>query len=214
MLRKRGSGYGGELPLGGAPDKKYEDGSGKSIKMESPLAKAIRSADGFIKGTYIWLFISLFFIWGGWSWMRRNTASMVLDCNAGGCTLTIQTPYKFLPRNSSTGIPTKTKKRSKRKTKIDLQRDQLVRADNIKWNPSSQEIVENYGMHSPTYKNDDEDEGDGKRSNKPWNQQNKKKDKKYKKKPSSIYRNNGPDRDGNYESYVIVNHGCIDLDCW
>ena len=135
--------------------------------------------------------------------MRRNTASMVLDCNAAGCTLTLQTPYKFLPRNSNTGIPTKTKKRSKRKTKIELQKDQLVRADNIKWNPSSQEIIENYGMHSPTYKNDDADEGDGKRSNKPWNKKNKKTNKKYKK-ANSIYRNNGPDRDGNYESYVIV----------
>lgn len=212
MLRNRGSGFGGELPTTfNQPSSKVADGSGKSIKMEAPLAKAIRSADGFIKGTYVWLFISIFFIWGGWTWIRSNTASIVLDCHAGGCTLTVETPYSFLPRNSSTGIPIKTKKRSKRKTKIELKREQIVRADNVKWDPELQIIVENFGTNSPTYasnqKNDEEENGDDtKRENKPWNKHNKKKYKykKYKKnKNSSIYRG-GLDSDGNYDSYVIV----------
>jgi len=220
MLRKRGTGFGGGLPTTfNQPSSKVSDGSGKSIKMESPLAKAIRSADGFIKGTYVWFFISLFFIWGGWSWIRRNSASTVLDCNAGGCTLTIQTPYSFLPRNSISGVPLKTKSRSKRRIKIDFKRDQLVRADNIKWNPESQMIVKNYGINAPTYDSqqqkqeedaEEEEEGDSKQPTKPWNQQNKKrkykakKYKNYKKNNSPYNRNGGPDTDGNYDSYVII----------
>lgn len=133
--------------------------------------------------------------------MRRDTASIVLDCHAGGCTLSIQTPYSFVPRNSSSGIPIKTKKRSKRKTTIELTRDQLVRADNIKWDPSSQEIVENYGSSSPTYtnnqRNNDDEGGDGS------NKHKKAKQKKYKKKNYS-YGTGGPDLDGNYDSYVII----------
>lgn len=218
MLRKRGSG--GELPttFNGGPSK-LPDGSGKSIKMEAPLAKAIRSADGFMKGTYIWFFISTFFIWGGWSWIRRNSSSIVLDCgnnsDNSGCTLTLQAPYSFLPRNSSTGIPVKTRSRSKRRTKIKLERDQVVRADNIKWNPVSQTIVENYGLNSPTYAShfipetdqneDNEAEGGPNRPNKPWNEHKRKhKAKGYKKKGASYNRNGGPDADGNYDSYILV----------
>eukprot|EP00578_Thalassiosira_sp_NH16_P013156 CAMPEP_0181124122 /NCGR_PEP_ID=MMETSP1071-20121207/26295_1 /TAXON_ID=35127 /ORGANISM="Thalassiosira sp., Strain NH16" /LENGTH=415 /DNA_ID=CAMNT_0023209371 /DNA_START=141 /DNA_END=1388 /DNA_ORIENTATION=- len=182
------------------------DGSGKSIKMEAPLAKAIRSADGFIKGTYVWFFVSILFIWGGWSWMRRNSASMILDCNSSGCTLTIQRPYYFLPRNSSSVIPVKSK--SERTTKIEIKRDQLVRADNIKWDPESRQISENYGLNSPTYTSQqkildaDAEDGEG-NTNKPWNQHKKKKKKKQYKK-SGHYRHGGPDADGNYDSYVIV----------
>ncbi|KAL9189025.1 hypothetical protein ACHAXT_011515 [Thalassiosira profunda] len=220
MLRQRGTGFGfgggGGLPT--TASSKIEDGSGKSIKMEAPLAKAIRSADGFIKGTYIWLFVSIFFIWGGWTWIRRSSASIVLDCKAEGCTLTFQPPYSFLPRDSDSGIPIKRKSRSKRKTKIDIKRDQLVRADNILWDPNSQEIVQNYGLNSPSYAsqqqndNDDEVEDEGqdegipnKRPNKKWNKRNKKKRKKYKKKRNAAtYKNGRPDADGNYDSYVII----------
>lgn len=202
MLRKRG----GDLPTS-FNQSSMNDGSGKSIKMEAPLAKAIRSADGFIKGSYVWFFVSILFIWGGWSWIRRNSASMILDCNSSGCTLTIQRPYYFLPRNSSSGIPVKSK--SKRKTKIEIKRDQLVRADNIKWDPESQQILMNYGLNSPTYssqqQNTDEEDGEGgaNRPNKPWNQHKKKKKKKQYKQ-SGHYRHGGPDADGNYDSYVIV----------
>jgi len=206
MLRKRG----GELPTTFNQPSKDTDGSGKSIKMEAPLAKAIRSADGFIKGTYLWFFISIFFIWGGWTWIRRNSASMVLDCHASGCTLTFHTPYRFLPRNSDSGIAVKSK--SKRKTKIDFKRDQLVRADNIKWDPEYQQIVENYGINSPTYvsqqQNEAEDEeGDTKQPTKPYNQNKKRKSKnkkKYKRNSSGNYRTGGPDADGNYDSFVLV----------
>lgn len=129
-----------------------------------------------------------------------------MDCRVSGCTLTIQTPYSFLPRNSDSGIPVK----SKRKTTIDFKRDQLVRADNIKWDPEYQQIVENYGLNSPTYasqqQNEEEDgEVDTKLPNKPYNQHKKrKKKKKYKKNSSSTYRNGGPDADGNYDSFILV----------
>lgn len=211
MLRKVTSWFGsGELPTtltqstGSVPD-----GSGKSIKMESSLANAMRSADGFIKGTYVWFFISIFFIWGGWSLIRRNSASVVLDCDAAGCTLTIQTPYSFLPKNSDSGVPVLTRSRSKRRTKIELKRDQLVRADNIKWNPKAQVIVENYGLNSPTYASQQQNteeqgqgEGDAELPNKSRNQHNKRKNKKHKRHSHGY--NRGPDKDGNYDSYVIV----------
>jgi len=181
------------------------DGSVKSIKVEAPLAKAIRSADGFIKGTYLWLLISIIFIWGGWSWIARNSASIVLDCTSSGCTLTVKTPYRFLPRNSDSGISVK-RKRNQRKTKIEFNRDQLVRADNIKWDPEYQQIVKNYGLNSPTYaseqkKEDEEYEGE----NKPYNKRQKKKQKNKKYSTNRSYnRNGGPDEDGNYDSFVLV----------
>ena len=213
-LRSRGGG----LPT---TSSKFEDGSGKSIKMEAPLIKAIRNADGFVKGTYIWFFVSIFFIWSGWTWISRNGSSMVLDCNAAGCTLTIQTPYRFIPRNDKNSISNKSK--HKRKTIIQIKRDQIVRADNIKYDNENQEIIENYGANSPTYSsqqqgnnNDDvEDFGtssyeDGeqrpKRPNKPWNQHKRnkhKKRKKYKYKKNNA-RTGGPDADGNYDSYILV----------
>lgn len=207
MLRKRapifGGGGGGGLPTTAGKDS-YPDGSGKSIKMEAPLAKAIRSADGFVKGTYIWFFVSIFFIWGGASWIRRNSSSMVLDCNSGGCTLTIQAPYSFLPRNSSTGVPVKTRSKSKRRTTIKLERDQIVRADNIKWDPTAQVIVKNYGMSSPTYASQQQNEEDGEMDEderKPRKPKAKSRKKNY---SSSSNRNGGPDRDGNYDSYILV----------
>ena len=211
MLRKRLGGGGLPTTTGLGASKKFEDGSGKSIKMEAPLAKAIRSADGFIKATYIWFFISIFFIWGGWTWMRRTSASIVLDCHASGCTLTIQRPYKFTSRNlHSSLMPTLEKKHNTRKTKIEITRDQIVRADNIKWDPASEEIVENYGINSPTYTNqqqqaEEEEEAVGRRPNKPWNQHKRnKKKKKYKYKKNNSRRNGGPDDNGNYDSYIIV----------
>ena len=219
MLRnRRGS---GELPT---TSSKFEDGSGKSIKMDSPLVKAIRSADGFVKATYIWFFLSIFFIWGGWTWIRRNSASMVLDCNADGCTLSINAPYSYIPKNSNDGLPMRKGNKYKRKTKIEIKREQIVRADNIKWDPENEEIVENYGINSPTYasqqqqKDEEEDwetngdEGDERRPNrpnKPWNQhkrnkrKNKKKYKKYNKQ-NNYSRNGGPDEDGNYDTYILV----------
>lgn len=197
-----------DLPTTFNQPSQVPDGSGKSIKLESPLAKALRSADGYIKGTYVWFFISVFFIWGGWSLIRRNSASMVLDCDADGCTLAIQTPYSFLPRNSQSGVPIKTKSRSKRRIKIELKRDQLVRADNIKWNPKAQMIVENYGLNSPTFASqqpntEEQREESEERHRHPRKNRNKRKNKKHKR-HNPAYSNRGPDKDGNYHSYVIV----------
>ncbi|KAL3806224.1 hypothetical protein ACHAXA_008666 [Cyclostephanos tholiformis] len=110
------------------------------------------------------------------------------------------------------------KDKFKRKTTIKFKRDQLVRADNIKWDPEDQVIVKNYGLGAPSYssqqQNEEEDEreeGDAKRSTMPWskhknyrkkkkgrNKKNGKKD-KYK-----TYYRTGPDSDGNYDSYVVV----------
>ncbi len=93
----------------------------------------------------------------------------------------------------------------KRKSKIDIDREQLVRADNIKWDPITQRITANYGSNSPTYSSQQKDEGEdesttaSKRPTKPWNKHDKKKKKQ---KPS--YRSGGPDDDGFYDSYVIV----------
>mmetsp|Transcript_18388 Transcript_18388/g.31588 ORF Transcript_18388/g.31588 Transcript_18388/m.31588 type:complete len:447 (-) Transcript_18388:245-1585(-) len=208
MLRKRGTGFGGELPTTFNAPSKVPDGSGKSIKMESPLAKAIRSADGFIKGTYIWLFVSVFFIWGGWTWIRRSSASIILDCTTAECTLTIQTPYSFLPKNSNTGVPIKMTSRKKRRTKIELKREQVVRSDNIKWNPETQEIIENYGLNSPTYASNrkkQEKEEDEEDENPFYPNKKNNKYKKYKKPKNPSYnRNGGPDADGNYDSYALV----------
>ena len=211
MLRKIMPWFGskGELPTTANQPSKIPDGSGKSIKMESSLAKAMRSADGYIKGTYLWFFISIFFIWAGWSLIRRNSAYVTLDCDSGECTLTIQPPYSFLPRNSDSGIPMKTRSRSKRRTKIEFKRDQLVRADNIKWNPETQIIVENYGINSPTYSSSQQqnteeqaqDEGDA-GPGRSKNQRNRKKKNKHKRHKPAY--NRGPDKNGHYDSYVII----------
>ena len=189
----------------------YSDGSGKSIKMEAPLVKAIRKADGFIKGTYIWLFISLFFVWAGWSWIRSDSASMILDCNSNGCTLTINTPKSFLPRHSSFN-ESKTRK-AKRKNKIQIWSEQLVRADNIKWDPQSDQILENYGVDSPTYSNNNNNNNNNNNSpdenEEPTNNKRGRKNKydRYKNKYNTNgynYRTGGPDKDGNYDSYVVI----------
>jgi hypothetical protein len=195
------------------------DGSVKSIKIDASLAKAIRSADGFIKGTYAWLFVSIFLIYSGSVWIFRNSASIVLNCQADGCTFNFHTPYGFVPKKSIHGIIPTTDK-SKRKTTIEIKRDQLVRADNIKWDPESQVIAENYGLGSPSYssqqQNEDEDEGgegegDSRRPTKPWNKHkkyNNKKNyrskKKGKKGKYKSYYMTGPDADGNYDSYAVV----------
>mmetsp|Transcript_1926 Transcript_1926/g.4654 ORF Transcript_1926/g.4654 Transcript_1926/m.4654 type:complete len:388 (-) Transcript_1926:76-1239(-) len=193
MLRRR---VREDLPLGGARPSDEADGSGKSIKMEAPLAKAIRTADGFVKGSWIWLFVSVLLILGGWSIMRRSSASMVLDCNSNGCTLTVQTPKSWQSR-SPPMLP------FRRKTVIQFDKDQLVRSDNIKWNHSDQQIVENHGASSPTYNQpkDEDDDTSGGRSNK----RNKKRNKKNKKKKKYKRTNNGgPDANGNYDSYIII----------
>jgi hypothetical protein len=210
LLRKRST----NLPTTFA-ESRVTDGSVKSIKIEAPLAKAIRSADGFIKGTYAWLFVSVLMIYVGTVWIFRNSASIVLKCQADGCTFNINTPHGFVPKNSFNGI-------TQRKVTIEFKRDQLVRADNIKWNPKYQVIVENYGLGSPSYSSqqqqqseDDEDEGgggDSRRPKKPWNKYNKDKRKKKKSRNKKkgdtdkykTYYRTGPDADGNYDSYAVV----------
>lgn len=213
LLRKRST----NLPTNFA-ESAVIDGSVKSIKIEAPLARAIRSADGYIKGTYAWLFVSIFFIYSGTVWIFRNSASVVLNCQSDGCTLKVNSPHGFVPRNSINGIIIPTTDKFKRKTTIEFKRDQLVRADNIKWDPDDRVIVENYGLGAPSYssqqQNDDEAEGgedDERRPTKPWNKHknyrkkrkgknknNRKKD-KYK-----SYHRNGPDSNGNYDSYAVV----------
>ncbi len=133
---------------------------------------------------------------------------MILDCHAGGCTLTIHTPYAFKPK-SPRGDDT-TKKSFKRSTKVEISRDQLVRAENVKWDPRSNIIVENFGVNSPPnpngIRNDGEDdrEHDERRPRKPRDKRkNKQKYPKYKTNQSGNW-NSGPDANGNYDSYVIV----------
>lgn len=132
---------------------------------------------------------------------------MVLDCKSSGCTLTINTPKKFAARNSS------SQRNTKRKTRIEFSRDQLVRSDNILWDPSSERIVENYGLSSPSYdgsRTDEEEEDfeqqDRKgRPNKPWNKHKKKKKQQRKKKNKSYAAKMfGPDENGYYASYTLV----------
>jgi hypothetical protein len=205
MLRRRAA----DLPTTLAEPRAAADGSVKSIKLETPLAKAIRSADGYTKVSYAWMFASILFIWLGWTWIRRNSASMVLDCHAGGCTLTIYTPYSFQPKSTAGA----TKKSFKRTTKIEISRDQLVRAENVKWDPRSNIIVENYGINAPPNANGirdnhGEEDYDERRPNdrRPMKPKDKRKYKqkypKYKKNQGNW--NSGPDVNGNYDSYVIV----------
>lgn len=197
MLRRRG---GDSLPTTMSQPFSHSDGSGKSIKMDAPLVKAIRKADGFTKATYIWLFISIFFIWTGSSWIRSDSASMILDCNPNGCSLFIKTPASFIPRNSplNTG-----NRKSKRKNKIEIWREQLVRADNIKWDPHSDQISENFGANSPTYASNNNNNED------PINKKQGRKNKydRYTNKYNTNGYNYGagrPDKDGNYDSYVVI----------
>eukprot|EP00956_Cyclotella_meneghiniana_P005006 scaffold6179_cov92-Cyclotella_meneghiniana.AAC.3 len=53
---------------GGIPD-----GSGKSIKMDAPLVKAFKSASGITKYSYVWLGVSVLFVWCGWGLISRNS---------------------------------------------------------------------------------------------------------------------------------------------
>lgn len=209
MLRRRGGGD--ALPMTMSQPSSHSDGSGKSVKMDAPLVKAIRRADGFTKGTYIWLFVSIFLTWAGWSWIRSESSSMILECNSNGCTLSIHTPKAFFPRNEPVidmGKKSKRANKNKRKNKIQIWREQLVRADNIKWDPKSDQVMENYGANSPTYdasnNNDATNNNNDDNNNKPGQ---KKKYNKYKQKYNTNgynYRTGGPDKDGNYDSYVVI----------
>ena len=121
---------------------------------------------------------------------------MTIDCKPAGCILQINKPKSFTPRNSISLSP---KEISKRKIRIEFTREQLVRSDNILWNPHDEKIVENYGLSSPTYDNKEEEEEldiSKKRPNK--GRKKKKKKKKFSKKMW------GPDDDGNYHSYTLV----------
>ena len=133
---------------------------------------------------------------------------MILDCHAGGCTLTIHTPYAF--QSKSPRGYNATKKSFKRSTKVEISRDQLVRADNVKWDPRSSIIVENFGVNSPPNANgihndgEEDREHDERRPHKPRDKRKyKQKYPKYKKNQSGNW-NSGPDANGNYDSYVIV----------
>ncbi|KAL7503514.1 hypothetical protein ACHAXN_001300 [Cyclotella atomus] len=186
-------GYG--APFGGGASSSVPDGSGKSIKMDAPLVKAIRAASIATKYTYVWFGVSVLFIWSGWSLISRGSASMILDCKGSGCTLQISKPKSFIPRNSNSSAS------SKRKVRIEFTKDQLVRSDNILWDPDAQQIVENFGLSSPTYNDKEEEEMDyegRKRPNKQWKKHKKKKKKKF---TSKLW---GPDDNGNYHSYTLV----------
>ncbi|KAL7477487.1 hypothetical protein ACHAW6_003294 [Cyclotella cf. meneghiniana] len=210
MLRRRRD----DLPTTFAPTPNGPDGSGKSIKMEAPLVKAIRSAEGATKYTYIWFFVSVAFVWMGWSLISRGSASMLLDCKSTGCTLTINKPKKFTPRNISFA-PRNIK--TKRKVRVEFKREQVVRADNILWDPVAGRIVKNYGLASPSYDGErrmEEEEVEERglpnkgRPNKPWKEHTKYKKQqqrnKYKKSSSYSAKMFGPDEDGYYNSYTLV----------
>jgi len=131
-----------------------------------------------------------------YSLIVSHTASMNLDCKKDGCILQINKPKTFTPRNNS-NISS-----SKRKVRIEFTRDQLVRSDNVLWDPTADQVVENFGLSSPTYDSKEEEEMDNdgkKRPNKQWKKQKKKKKKK--KFNSKMW---GPDDNGNYHSYIIV----------
>ena len=126
-------------------------------------------------------------------------ASMMLDCKPSGCVLQINKPKSFTPRNNNSNSGS-----SKRKVRIEFTKEQLVRSDNILWDPNAQRIVENYGLASPTYDGDKEQEDTnvdiGTSPNKQWKKPKKKKKKK-KKYGSNMW---GPDDNGNYNSYILV----------
>lgn len=203
LLRRRNS----SLPTN-VTEHAAVDGSVRSIKLDAPLTKAIKSADGCIKGSYAWLFVSVLSIYIGSVWIFRHSAMMSLDCQGDACTFSVRVPKGY---EWNGFVPVE------RNTKIDVKREQIVRADNIKWDPTNHVIVENYGLGSPSYinqqenKEEDSEEGAegavaGGRSNIPWNKQkgrNKKK-KKYKKKGGRYYTRTGPDANGNYDSYTVV----------
>jgi hypothetical protein len=59
------------------------DGSGKSIKMDAPLVKAIRAASIATKYTYVWFGVSVLFIWSGWSLISRGSgeqSNVIIEC--------------------------------------------------------------------------------------------------------------------------------------
>ena len=59
--------------VGGTSNQIVPDGSGKSIKMEAPLVKAIRTASGATKYTYIWFGVSVLFCTFGWGLISRGS---------------------------------------------------------------------------------------------------------------------------------------------
>jgi len=153
-------------------------------------------------------------------WIYRSSASMSLDCrNDNTCTLFVRVPKGYHWNGFE---PDRT-------TSIEIKREQIVRADNIKWDPNNHIIVENYGLGGPSYntnnqqeeeEKDDggEDGGEGgggggasggrRTSNKPWKKQ-KGRNKKYNKYKKSgpkgrYYTRTGPDENGNYDSYIVV----------
>ena len=228
LLRRRNS---STLPTNFAESSPITDGSVRSIKLDAPLTKAIKSADNYIKGTYVWLLLSILSIYYGSVWIYRSSASMSLDCNNNNtCTLFVRVPKGYHWNGFE---PART-------TSVEIKREQIVRADNIKWDPKNHIIVDNYGLAGPpssynTNNNQQQQEEDkddssgeeggegggaggsggassgGRTSNKPWKKQKgrNKKYNKYKKKKNSgpkgmYYTRTGPDENGNYDSYIVV----------
>jgi hypothetical protein len=76
MLRRRKDELPTTLPANHAASNGLPDGSGKSIKMDAPLVKAIRSSSDATKYTYVWLGVSLLFVWVGWSWIRSGSGKI------------------------------------------------------------------------------------------------------------------------------------------
>lgn len=213
-IKRRTVGGGDDLPtMSSAPTHSYPDGSGRSVKMEAPLVKSIRETTGYVRFTYGWFLVSVFMIGSGWRWISGTNASVFFDCHATKCELIFSPPRNFQSRSNDSSYDTSPKK--KKRVKVSFDRDQLIRADNIKWDPTSDGgggVSANYGVDSPSYNDRDnkkEDDGNDDQQNDAINRyQQKRKTKKQKikqkKNKSNGYKRGGKDEDGFYDSYVVV----------
>jgi hypothetical protein len=111
MFRRKNSG----LPTTGSLH--GVDGSGKAVHMDAPLWRAWKNADGYIKGTYIFLVLSIMLMIFGYRQLRYHNSSIWLTCTAEECNLQI----------------TPTGRRGT--LSVDFARKQLLAAETIKVDP-------------------------------------------------------------------------------
>jgi len=80
------------LPIASYSNKSKVDGSGRSIRMEAPLARSIRLASWQTKGAFITIAFSILSIYWGFCHLRHSSASISLTCHAEECELQICPP--------------------------------------------------------------------------------------------------------------------------
>lgn len=85
-------GGGGGLPSFSGGGGSFNDGSGKSIKMDAPVVKAWKKSSGYTKGSYYALAFTVFLVYYGYSSLRYWNSSIWLTCHQQECTLEITAP--------------------------------------------------------------------------------------------------------------------------